>query len=117
MSKTKHDLWPLFHEELGIPYDEYMLDLWIADHGFMVAGVYEIPSNVIEEWMDKHARPASKKLKEVPPRKLEPLCYLCQKPTSDEMFCFGCKKHVCDKCDQTGVIGDHSVHEHQIDED
>lgn len=112
MARTKHDLWPLFHEELGIPYDEYMLALWIADHPIMTPA-----SCAVEAWIHKHARRAGKKLREVPPRKLEPLCALCDKPTTDEMFCFGCKKHVCEKCDQTGVIGDHSVTDHQIDED
>lgn len=26
-------------------------------------------------------------------------CKFCQKPVGPEMFCFGCKTHICDGCD------------------
>lgn len=27
------------------------------------------------------------------------LCFKCRKPAGPEMYCFGCKAHVCEKCD------------------
>ena len=42
----------------------------------------------------------------------KPQCHLCRKKTGEDQFCFGCKVHVCKKCDVNLCTGKHVPIDH-----
>lgn len=46
-------------------------------------------------------------------------CFNCEAPLGGEHYCYGCKQHVCDKCDKSISLpfGGHAPIEHLDTED
>jgi len=45
--------------------------------------------------------------------RLAPQCYFCGTPCYEEDFCYGCRKYVCSRCDETHPVGHHQPEEHK----
>jgi hypothetical protein len=46
-----------------------------------------------------------------------PICYFCEKVVTEDDYCSGCKHYVCQDCSLVDVFGEHSVDEHQEEEE
>lgn len=43
----------------------------------------------------------------------EPACFSCKKPLDGDSYCYGCRSHVCDACDNSsGLFGSHAPSDH-----
>ncbi len=49
----------------------------------------------------------------------EKKCYFCDKPCTDEMYCYGCGSYICDDCadKREAPWGKHSPDDHELVED
>ena len=43
-----------------------------------------------------------------------PKCYYCEKELTEDYYCYGCKEHICEDCDETGASGNHSIEDHKL---
>ena len=41
-------------------------------------------------------------------------CHLCRAKVTQEFFCFGCRVHICFKCDVTLCMGRHTPVQHVL---
>jgi len=46
---------------------------------------------------------------------LVPRCWFCRKIVGQEQFCYGCRKFVCESCNEIQCVGDHEVEDHRLD--
>ncbi len=48
----------------------------------------------------------------------EEKCYFCNKPTTQEDFCYGCQQYICEECNTNADLpfGKHKVEDHQEEE-
>lgn len=49
-----------------------------------------------------------------PPAGGRPLCFNCEKPTTDEHLCFGCNSYVCGECDRNAVNMPFGAHDRAL---
>jgi predicted amidophosphoribosyltransferase len=41
-----------------------------------------------------------------------PVCVFCRAPQPSSMYCYGCREHICENCDQEAPFGVHKASEH-----
>lgn len=42
-------------------------------------------------------------------------CFLCSNPCTEDDYCNGCGKYICQSCDVHQPVGEHEPHEHKSD--